>query len=53
MALDYELIDEELNEDGKSEIYYLFEEIEGLDFEVLDVITRCYFLSSVLSDVLN
>lgn len=29
------------------------EEIKELDFEKLDVITRCYMLSSVLNDVVN
>ena len=53
MALDYELINEVLDEDEASEIYYLFEEIESLDFETIDVITRCYMLNEVLSDVLD
>jgi len=52
MTLDYELLDE-MEEDEKYNIIYLFEEIEGLDFETIDVITRCYLLSEVLSDVLD
>lgn len=52
MTLDYELLDE-VDEDEKYAILYAFEEVEELDFETLDVITRCYMLSSVLSDVLD
>lgn len=33
--------------------FYALEELEKLDFEKIDVITRCYYLSSVLSDVLD
>lgn len=52
MTLDDELL-EEVGEDERDLIECEFEEIEGLSFETLDVITRCYFLSSVLSDVLD
>ena len=52
MTLDYEVLNE-ANEDEKYYITYIFEEIEELNFETLDVITRCYMLNEVLSDVLN
>lgn len=52
MTLDYDLL-EEVNEEEKEIIFYEFEEVEALDFEKLDVITRCYILSNVLSDVLD
>lgn len=50
------LNDDILNEVDDDERYYAFyalEEIEELNFETLDVITRCYLLSEVLSDVLD
>lgn len=54
MTLNYDLLDE-VDNDEKDYVFYMFfdEEIETLDFEVLDVITRCYMLYSVLNDVLD
>jgi hypothetical protein len=52
MTLDYELL-EEVDEDERYSIFYAFEEIEGLDFESIDVITRCYKLYEVVADVVE
>ena len=38
---------------GYEDLLYSFEEIEDLNFETIDVITRCHELSVVLSDVLD
>ena len=46
-------ISDDISEEEEEDTYYYLEEIEGLDFEILDVITRCYFLNEVLSDVLD
>ena len=52
MTLNYELLNE-VDEDEKCCVFYVLEEMEDLDLEKLDVITRCYCLSSVLQDVLD
>ena len=52
MTLNKDLLDE-VDEDEKESIFYEFKEIEDLSFEKIDVTTRCYFLSSVLRDVLD
>lgn len=52
MTLDEELL-REIDEEEKDCILYAFEEVEKINFETLDVITRCYYLTSVLCDVLN
>lgn len=52
MTLDYELLNE-IGEDEKYAILYDFEEIENLNFETLDVITRCYMASEVVSSVVK
>jgi len=52
MTLNYALLDE-VDEDEKYYAFYALEETEDLDFEVLDVTTRCYMLSEVLSNVLE
>lgn len=52
MTLDYELLNE-VDEEERYFIFYALEEVEELNFEALDVITRCYMLSAVLSDVLD
>jgi hypothetical protein len=52
MTLDYEILDE-VDEDERYSIFYAFEEIEGLDFESIDVITRCYKLYEVVADVVE
>lgn len=52
MTLDYEVLDE-VDENEKCYAFYALEELEEIDFEKLDVITRCYYLSSALSDVLD
>lgn len=44
---------EDLDDDEKESITYDFEEVSDLDFEAIDVITRCYFLNEVLTDVLD
>lgn len=52
MTIDYDLLDEATEEDQ----YFILnelEELEGLDFEKLDVITRCYYLDSVLWKILD
>ena len=50
MEINYDIYFEEEEEDTYR---WYFEEIENLDFEKLDVITRCYFLSIVLRDALD
>ena len=50
MEINYDIYFEEEEEDTYR---WYFEEIENLDFEKLDVITRCYFLSIVLWDALD
>jgi hypothetical protein len=52
MTLDNEIL-EEAGEDEKYYIFYALEEIEELDFETLDVITRCYKLYDVVSDIVE
>ena len=53
MTLDDELL-EEVDEDEKCAILYAFEEeVEELNFETLDVITRCYLMNQVLWDILD
>lgn len=52
MTLNDEIL-EEVDEDERCYAFYALEEVEELSFETLDVITRCYFLSSVLGDVLD
>jgi hypothetical protein len=44
---------EEVGDDEKYYIFYALEEIEELDFETLDVITRCYKLYDVVSDIVE
>lgn len=44
---------EEVDEDERCFAFYALEDIEELNFETLDVITRCYMLSKVLTDVLD
>lgn len=50
LEIDYDVFFEE---EEKNTYHWYFEEIENLDFEKLDVITRCYFLSIVLRDALD
>lgn len=52
MTLDGEVL-EEVDDDERCYAFYALEEMEDLNFETLDVITRCYMLSSVLNDVVN
>ena len=53
MTLDDELLNE-IDEDEKHSILYAFEEeVEWLNFETLDVITRCYLMPQVLWDILD
>lgn len=52
MTINYDILEDE-DEDESCYVFYTLEEIENLNFETLDVITRCYMLSSVLSDVVN
>ena len=52
MTLNDEILDE-VDEDERCYAFYALEETEDLDFEVLDVTTRCYMLSEVLSNVLE
>ena len=52
MTLDDEILEEE-DEYEKYSILYAFEEVEELNFEVLDVITRCYLMPQVLWDILD
>lgn len=44
---------EKVDEDERCFAFYTLEDIEELNFETLDVITRCYMLSKVLTDVLD
>jgi hypothetical protein len=44
---------EEVGDDEKYYIFYALEEIEELDFETLDVITRCYKLYDAVSDIVE
>ena len=50
LEIDYDVFFEEEEENTYR---WYFEKIENLDFEKLDVITRCYFLGIVLQDVLD
>lgn len=52
MTLNYELLDE-VDEDEICFAFYALEEMVDLSFETLDVITRCYMLSRVLTNVLD
>jgi hypothetical protein len=52
MDFDNEIL-EDVGEDERYYIFYALEEIEELDFETLDVITRCYKLYEVVSDVVK
>jgi hypothetical protein len=52
MTLDYDLL-EEVDENEKYFAFYALEEIEDLNFETLDVITRCYKLYEVVADVVE
>lgn len=52
MTLNYDILNE-ADDDERCYAFYALEEMEGLDFEALDVITRCYLLGSVLWDVLD
>lgn len=52
MEIDADTFDE-LDEYDKEDVLEVWEEIQGLDFEKIDVITRCYLLSEVLTDVLD
>jgi hypothetical protein len=52
MTLDNEILDE-VDEDERYCAFYAFEEIEGLNFETIDVITRCHKLYEVVSDVVK
>ena len=50
LEIDYDVFFEEEEENTYR---WYFEEIENLDFEKLDVITRCYLFGIVLQDVLD
>lgn len=52
MTLDYELLNE-VGQDEREYAFYALEELKELDFEKIDVITRCYYLGSVLYKVLD
>lgn len=52
MTLNYELLDE-VDDDERCYAFYALEELAGIDFEKLDVITRCYMLGNVLSEILD
>ena len=52
MALKYEVLNE-ADEYERDYISYIFEEIERLSFKTIDVITRCYLLNEVLTDVVE
>jgi len=51
MTLNYDNLD--MDEDEKECIIYDFEEVSDLNFEALDVITRSYYFSSLLYEVLE
>lgn len=53
MQLNTELMEEMLNDDQQAYIYYDFEMMQDLSFEVIDVITRCYKMYEVLWKVLD
>jgi hypothetical protein len=44
---------EEVGDDEKYYIFYALEEIDGLDFEAIDVITRCYKLYEVVTKIVE
>ena len=46
-------INDGIFEEEEEETRYYLEKIEGLDFETIDVITRCYLLNEVLTDVVE
>lgn len=50
MTINYDILEDE---DESCCVFYTLEEMEDLNFETLDVITRCYMLSSVLNDALD
>lgn len=52
MTLNDDILNE-VDEDERCYAFYALEEIEELDFEAIDVITRCYYLSNALWDVLD
>lgn len=52
MTLNDEILDE-VDEDERCYAFYALENLKELNFETIDVITRCYMLSEVLSDVLD
>jgi hypothetical protein len=52
MDFDNEIL-EEVGNDEKDFILYALEEIEELSFEEIDVITRCYKLYEVVSDIVE
>lgn len=52
MTLNYDYL-EDIEEEEKEIIQYDFEEVSDLNFEALDVITRSYFFSSLLYEVLE
>lgn len=52
MTLDEEILND-VDEDEKDCIFYALEDIEELNYEELDVITRCYKLWEVVSDVVE
>lgn len=52
MEIDSDIFNE-LDEYDKEDVLEAWEEIQGLNFETIDVITRCYVLNEVLTDVLD
>jgi hypothetical protein len=52
MHFDDEIL-EDVGEDEKYYIFYALEEIDGLDFEAIDVITRCYKLYEVVTKIVE
>jgi len=52
MTLNDEILDE-VDEDERCYAFYALEETEDLDFEVLDVITRCYMLYEVIHNIVE
>lgn len=52
MTLNEEIL-EELSEEDRCLVFYTLEEIDELNYEELDVITRCYKLWEVVSDVVE
>lgn len=52
MEIDSETFDD-FDEYDKEDVLVAWEEVNDLDFEKIDVITRCYLLNEVLNDVLD